>query len=168
MLAIDADGTIRKSKSGSEFITDPSDQEAIEGTLDFLKAVKKQGHRIYVVTNQGGVARGYKTLETALMEQRITLDLFPMISAICMADDYKTSNFWLVTRLGEQKVRGPLGVKARKPAPGMLKYLESLLYQPKQSYWMVGNSEDDAGTAENAGWDYLHISEALKVGKLPE
>jgi D-glycero-D-manno-heptose 1,7-bisphosphate phosphatase len=168
MLAIDADGTIRNPKSGSQFISNPEDQEPIEEALDFLKAVKKQGHRIYVVTNQGGIAAGYKTLSDAILEQRITLELFPMVSAVCMADDYTTSNFWLITHLGEQKVRGPLGVKARKPNPGMLKYLECLLYQQHQTYWMVGDSDDDAGAAESAGWDYLHISEALKIGKLPQ
>lgn len=167
MLAIDADGTIRKTISGQTFINDPYDQEPIAGTIELLRKIAKQGHPIWIVTNQGGVSAGHKTLESAIEEQRQTLELFPMITGVCMADDYVTSNFWVVTPRTQKQVQAPLGIKARKPEPGMLLYLDGLYSHRSKKLWMIGDSNDDADAAEKAGWDYLHISEALNIGQLP-
>lgn len=168
MLAIDADGTIRKTKSGKTFINDPEDQEPIAGTIELLKTIAKQGHPIWIATNQGGVSAGYKTLESAIAEQKKTLDLFPMITGVCMATDYVSSAFWVITERTEKQVEGTLGIKARKPDPGMLLYLDGLYINRSKLLWMIGDSDDDAGAAEKAGWNFLHISEALKLGKLPD
>ena len=43
LLLLDLDGTIRRSKSGSEFITDPSDQEPIKKPVEVLISAEKQG-----------------------------------------------------------------------------------------------------------------------------
>ena len=168
MLAIDADGTIRESVSGDKFIKDPNDQQPRKGAIELLQEIKKQGHSIYIVTNQGGISAGFKTLESAIEEQLITLQMFPTVSAVCMADDYTTSNFWFIDRRGQKKVRGPLGVKARKPDPGMLYYLEDSINNGKLPRWVIGSRDADEVAADRAGWDYLHINRALEIGKLPE
>ena len=169
MLAIDADDTIRQSISGDSIIKDPYDQQPIAGTIDLLRNIKKSGHSIYIVTNQGGrIEEGYKTLEKAIEEQRFTLQLFSTVTAVCMTESRDSSFFWYINRDGEQKVQGRLGIKAQKPSPGMLLYLETRFNRSKKAHWVIGKSDADQGAAESAGWNYLHIKEALKIGHLPD
>jgi len=169
LVVFDADNTLRQSKSGERFINDPLDQKPTEGAIELVASIKRQGASIYIATNQGGIEMGHKTLQNGIIEQRQTLQLFPQITAVCMADNYQTSFFWYIDRQGEQRVRGPIGIKARKPGSGMLLYLEEkLVLSVNDRPWMIGDSSDDEGAADNAGWDYLHISEAIAIGKIPD
>lgn len=169
MLVVFEIESIRQTKSGENFSKDPLDQRPVEGAIELVRNIKQQGGSIYITTNQGGIEKGYKTLADAITEQRYTLELFPQITAVCMADNYHTSYFWYVNRRGEEKVRGPIGIKARKPQPGMLLYLESKLQLNKHDRpWMIGKGLDDEGAADHAGWDYLHISEAIALGRIPD
>jgi D-glycero-D-manno-heptose 1,7-bisphosphate phosphatase len=169
LVAFDADNTLIQTKSGETFINDPLDQKPTEGSIELVASIKRQGASIYIATNQGGIERGHKTLQNGIIEQRYTLQLFPQITAVCMADNYYTSYFWYIDRRGEQKVRGPIGIKARKPDAGMLMYLEEkLVLNDADRPWMIGDSTEDDGAADNAGWDYLHISEAIALGKIPD
>lgn len=169
MLVVFEADTLRQTKSGKKFINDPLDQRPIECAVKLVKNIKQQGASIYIITNQGGIEKGHKTLENALIEQRYTLAMFPQITAICMADNYRTSYFWYIDRREEQRVRGPIGIKARKPEAGMLLYLEQkLVLSVNDRPWMIGDSAEDEGAAENAGWDYLHISEAIALEEIPD
>jgi D-glycero-D-manno-heptose 1,7-bisphosphate phosphatase len=75
LLLLDLDGTIRRSTIG-EFINDPSDQEPIEGAIESLEFAQKQGWAMIGITNQAGVAAGYKTLKSAILEQKKTLEIW--------------------------------------------------------------------------------------------
>jgi D-glycero-D-manno-heptose 1,7-bisphosphate phosphatase len=77
IIFFDLDGTLRTTKSGKTFINEPDDQQALEGTQKALAYYQEKGFLLIGITNQGGVAAGHKSLQSAIEEQRITLQLFP-------------------------------------------------------------------------------------------
>lgn len=75
-LYLDWDGTIRRSKSGKTFIQDADDIELIPGVEEAIQNYRKKGFLIVGITNQGGVAFGFKTFPQIDAEIRATIGLF--------------------------------------------------------------------------------------------
>lgn len=72
-LLLDLDGTIRQSKSGKQFIEDANDVELISDLIEpILWQYKIRGWVIFGITNQGGVAHGFKKLADVLEESIAT------------------------------------------------------------------------------------------------
>jgi D-glycero-D-manno-heptose 1,7-bisphosphate phosphatase len=59
-LCLDLDGTVRHSKSG-EFINGPEDVALFDGVEEKIWQYRDRGWLIFGITNQGGVAYGFKT-----------------------------------------------------------------------------------------------------------
>jgi len=59
-IFVDRDGTINVEK---EYLFKPDDFSLIDGSLEALSLLTKMGIKIYIVTNQAGIARGYYTEE---------------------------------------------------------------------------------------------------------
>lgn len=74
-LVLDLDGTIRQSKSGQTFIKDSDDIQIIPGVEEKIQAYKEAGWMIIGVTNQGGVAFGFKTPYQIEQELAMTVSL---------------------------------------------------------------------------------------------
>lgn len=74
-LCLDLDGTIRYSKNG-EFINKPEDVALFEGVESKLWEYRAKGYLIFGVTNQGGVAYGFKSPDDERREIEATLALF--------------------------------------------------------------------------------------------
>lgn len=75
ILCLDLDGTVRRSKSDKIFIEGPEDIEIIPGMKERIWKYKDAGWVVICVTNQGGVAMGFKTRETNLEELNMTAKL---------------------------------------------------------------------------------------------
>lgn len=73
-LFLDLDGTVRYSKNG-EFINSPDDVAVYDGVLDKIMEYKDNGYLIFAITNQGGVAFGFKTILSHLAEVERMLEL---------------------------------------------------------------------------------------------
>jgi len=86
ILLVDKDGTITKPIDG-RFTNTPDNQEPIGGAYEFLERFSLMGYSIAVVSNQGGVGAGHKSLEDATAEMRRMLDLFPMVDIACFCPD---------------------------------------------------------------------------------
>jgi len=74
-LCLDLDGTIRYSKNG-EFVNKPEDVALFEGVESKLWEYRNKGYLIFGITNQGGVAYGFKTNEDHHRELDAMLALF--------------------------------------------------------------------------------------------
>ncbi len=61
----DADSTLRISRSGNVSANGPRDVALLPGVSTKLKQLEDEGYLIAVISNQGGVARGYVSLEDA-------------------------------------------------------------------------------------------------------
>ena len=60
LLLVDCDGTIRKPITRNQFIQHPRDQKIIAGARCAIAHFHNRGYTIIGITNQGGVAMGYK------------------------------------------------------------------------------------------------------------
>jgi len=74
-LFLDFDGTIRHSKKG-KFINKIEDIALFPDVEEKLWEYRNNGYLILGITNQGGVAFGYKKPDAMLKELQATLDLF--------------------------------------------------------------------------------------------
>ena len=60
-LFLDRDGVINIDRG---YVHKIEDFDFIPEVFDICRTAQKQGYKIFVVTNQGGIARGYYTVET--------------------------------------------------------------------------------------------------------
>ncbi len=64
-LILDYDGTLRRTKSGAVYPTDPEDIVALPGRTEVLERYRGEGYRLVGVSNQSGVSSGRLTHEQA-------------------------------------------------------------------------------------------------------
>lgn len=157
VLLLDLDGTVRQTKSGQTFINEPYDQKLIPGIEQALS--RYPDWSIVGVTNQKGVACGFKTLADAIQEQKVTIDLLqgrmshiyfcPDDGETCVRCGYgdtwhkRTSSQWSINR----HLPYP---SFRKPSPGMLLLAIDNLPSPPSQILMVGDRPEDAAAAKDA------------------
>lgn len=168
LLLLDLDGTIRRSRSG-EFITDPNDQDSIEGAIESIESAQQQGWTMVGITNQAGVAAGHKTLKSAILEQKKTLEIFPMISCIYFCPDFEGRECFRVTKYCCVQIDAlypDLIEQFRKPNPGMIFAALRDFVEDPTDILMVGDRKEDQLAALKAGIRFLDASEFRNQGKI--
>ena len=165
ILFADLDGTLITTASGKTF---PEGIYDMKLRFDVLDAIRKLSPEfVCIVTNQGGISRGYSTGQ--LFDIKV-LYIQACIQEYCGAivrSAYCSS-------MNKQDPR-------RKPNPGMLEELlkGSITGQPlakKKECLMIGDtsgkpgqwSNSDKKTAENFGIDYLDVEDFIKTMKNEE
>lgn len=152
LLAVDMDGAIRRSKAGHQFVHGKEDVEIIPGVEEKLLECVEGGWLVCLVTNQGGVAFGFRSAESMQEEIEYTLALF------------KQNPFHAVYACFHHPGgRDPIFARRtlqRKPDYGMLVLAERDAYMDYQVFidWenscVVGDREEDRQLAVNAGIRY--------------
>lgn len=144
-IFLDRDGTINKYIG---FLSDINDFELIDNVADAIKDINKSDFLAIVITNQPVIARGevtfeeleeiHKKMETLLGEKGAYID------AIYYCPHHPDKGFeGEVTEL-------KIDCDCRKPKPGMLlRAAEEFNIDLTKSY-MIGDSDVDIKTAENA------------------
>jgi D-glycero-D-manno-heptose 1,7-bisphosphate phosphatase len=156
-LCLDLDGTIRKSKTG-DFIKDENDIELIEGVERIIWKYRQHGFLVIGISNQGGVAYGYKRPSHIEKELDATLKLFAenpfhIVKMCYHMEDGKIEPFNHRSLL-------------RKPDIGMLALAE---FEAWNSGYMidwdnslfVGDRPEDEYCAANAKIKFQHINDFL-------
>lgn len=174
LLMVDLDGTIRKTISGEEFINDPSDQQIISEASEALIFYKQAGLKILGITNQGGVHYGYKTLQTAHVEQMITLINCQQLDAIFWCPDmgdtcYQTYSHGELMNISHIKYELQDVIKSstisdkynfRKPSPGMLRLaMNSDKTYFAQECLYTGDMDSDRQAAKALNIDFLELND---------
>lgn len=171
ILFLDLDGTVRKTKSGKTFINDPVDQCLIDGVGEALNHYSTKGWHIVGITNQGGVAAGFKSLDSAIAEQHVTLTLCPQIKSIYFCPDMEGNQCFYVNQEGRtvavhehwKKYADLIGTY-RKPNAGMLwlasqhENWESVPAATPHKFsddWMIGDRQEDFECAKAAGINFM-------------
>jgi D-glycero-D-manno-heptose 1,7-bisphosphate phosphatase len=72
IVILDRDGVI--NEDSAEYIKNPREWIPIDGSLEAIALLHKNGYRVYIATNQAGIARG-KLTESQLLEIHKTLQL---------------------------------------------------------------------------------------------
>ena len=160
LLLVDLDGTLREPLSGADFTRHPRDFKVIPNADKALAHYHRESWLIVGITNQGGVAVGFKSLGNCIEEQRYTFQLFPQLSSILFCPDFEGKICYQCIpehidcyNLG-QKYPQLIG-KFRKPNPGMLEAcLLAHNVNPCES-WMVGDRLEDEKAAEAAGINFM-------------
>ena len=153
ILFLDLDGTVRQPKSGAKFINDPEDQEIIPGADKAIAHFKNQDWMLIGVTNQGGVAAGHKSIQDAIQEQKITLEIAGL-ELIYFSPTYDGLECYKITNQAIEVIK-QYSVQEfgsfRKPGPGMLNLPLKFLGVQPQDCWMVGDRVEDEQAAAAAG-----------------
>lgn len=163
----DLDGTLRETKSGATFINDPNDQQPIAGAQEMLTHYSDKGFTCIGITNQGGCAsinpatgKMFKSIADTILEQQLTLELFPELSEIFFCPNYGESCY-RVSRGNEPLIffapiaRDGLVVSCRKPGHGMLLVAAKDLSEfDNENCCMIGDRPEDQNCALTAGIDF--------------
>lgn len=159
VLFTDLDGTLITTASNKTF---PEGVWDMKLRFDVLDAIKKLSPEfVCIVTNQGGIARGYGSGQL--------FDIKVLYIQVCIQEYCGTTvRYAYCSSMGKQDPR-------RKPNPGMLEELlsNSITGQPlaeKKECLMIGDasgkpgqwSNTDKRTAENFGIDYLDVEDFVK------
>lgn len=146
-LCLDLDGTVRYSKRG-EFINGPEDVALYDGVEEILWKYRDSGYLIFGITNQGGVAYGYKLRQDHDKELETMMALFErnpfhIIKACFHHPEGKVKHYAHRSLL-------------RKPGTGMLALCEVEAWE--EGYivdWdnslFIGDRDEDYQCAINAG-----------------
>lgn len=158
-LVLDFDGTIRRSKSGKTFIEGPQDIELIPGIEKWILRYRQLGYLIFGLSNQGGVAHGFKSWQVCNVEMEATFGLFKNGNPFhavkwCMHDGKGKVFPWNMRSLG------------RKPDIGLLFEMESESYDAGyivdwDNSLFVGDRPEDEECAKRAGIPFRHIDHFL-------
>lgn len=158
-LVLDFDGTIRRGKSGKTFIEGPHDIELMPGVERLIYRYKQMGYIILGVSNQAGVAFGFKTHQQNAEEIDATQDLFavhPAFDSIlsCMHDPRGKVEPYCHRSL------------LRKPDIGMLVVHETTAWDHGiiidwDNSLFVGDRPEDEECAKRAGIPFRHIDHFL-------
>ena len=163
LLLLDLDGTVRNTISGDTFIgTNPYDQKLIKGVLEVAKYYSDKGWFLVGITNQGGVEKGYKSLENCIEEQRYTLELLPYLDQVYFCPNFK-GNICYRVKKGENDCFKIYNTWAsdthsfRKPGIGMVAQilLDYKIGEQNIPIWMVGDSDKDRECALNAHINFV-------------
>ena len=160
ILFADADGTIRRSKSGKKFISGPDDIELIPGVCERIKVFQDNGFDVCIISNQAGIAHGFKSVDTVREEFEVTIKLMDensvLVSAVIFCPFDEKGNI------------EPYNVRSlsRKPGYGMIAdivrhYFEEDVLVDLNKSLFIGDRDEDKGCADGAGIKFVFIDEFL-------
>lgn len=145
---LDRDGTLIWDR---DYLSDPEQVELIPGVQQALQQLRQWGVRLYLFTNQSGVARGYFSLDCVIACNEKMLELIglgdDLFSGVCIATD-------------------PPGTKNgyRKPSP---RYIQEVLRAEglhPRSCFMVGDRLSDWESGVLAGISSIAVRSGKQWG----
>lgn len=150
-LCLDLDGTVRYSANG-DFINKPEDVRLFDGAEAKIWEYREKGYLVFGISNQGGVAHGFKTTHGTDAEVEATFKAF------------KRNPFHII-KCCYHDARGKIEPYChrsllRKPDYGMLALCEVESYQAGYIVdWdnsiFVGDRDEDRDVAGKAGIKFI-------------
>jgi D-glycero-D-manno-heptose 1,7-bisphosphate phosphatase len=145
----DRDGTLIVDQ---DYLSDPDDVQLIPGSAEAIRCLKDTGYRVFVVSNQSGVARGYFTEASV---RRVTARL----KKILADQGAKLDGYFHCPHHPEGTVaRYRKNCRCRKPGPGMVEQAAARHPLDLKHSYIVGDKLDDLRTASKA-----HLAGGLLV-----
>mgnify|MGYP001597844916 CR=1 FL=1 len=134
-IFLDRDGTLIVEKN---YLHRPEDVEMFPGTGAALKKLGAAGFKLFVVTNQSGIGRGYFTLAQAEAANA-------RVAALLANDGVRFEKIYLAPEAPDQPSRG------RKPSPQFLWDARDEFGLNLAESYMVGDKLIDLECGWNAG-----------------
>lgn len=141
-IFLDKDGTL---VDNVPYNIDPAQVRLCKGVVEGLQLLQRQGYRLFVVTNQSGVARG-------LFPESALAPLFTHIRQLLARESVSIDGFYYCPH----HVDGVVGEYAhacncRKPQPGMLHHAAMEHKLDLAASWMIGDILHDVECGRRAG-----------------
>ena len=134
-IFLDRDGTIIKEK---DYLRDPAQVEVFPEAIAALKRLADAGFKLFIVSNQSGVGRGYYTLADVEAVNRRLLDELAR-------DGVRFEQVYFAPEAPEQPSRG------RKPSPQFLFDARDEFGADLSQSYMIGDKLLDLECGWNAG-----------------
>lgn len=141
-IVFDRDGTLIEFVN---YLSAPNKVSLVMGVVEVFKELKKRKIKLFLHTNQSGVARGYFTIDDVHKCNNRMLDLiglgYDVFEDICIATDLKVSN-----------------ITYRKPSSLFGKEILNKYQINKTDLLYVGDTITDLETAKNIGCDAFGVN----------
>lgn len=134
----DRDGTIN-SDEGHYYIYKPEDFVFNPGVIDGMKRLQQAGYLMFIITNQGGIAKGTYTREDVETVHRKMCDELANEGITITKIYYCPHHESIKTCV------------CRKPSPYMVNLAIEEYHLDKKKCWFIGDSSKDVKCAEDAG-----------------
>lgn len=148
VIFLDRDGVINKKPPKADYVKNWSEFEFLPGAVEAIKNLTKNGHDIYLITNQPGVAKGVMTKQDLdLIHQKMQKELKKnngKIKAI-----YACLHNW------------DEGCECRKPKPGLLFQAAAENHLDLTKSIFIGDDERDIQTGQAAGCKTILVNPAV-------
>lgn len=155
IVVLDRDGVI--NHDSPDYIKSAEEWQPIDGSIEAIAAMSKAGFRVFIATNQSGLARGLFTeAQLEAMHQKM--------QGLVAAADGSVEKIFYCPHLPAENCA------CRKPATGLLDQLESYLQHSVAGAWLVGDSLKDIllGVAKHCTPLLVLTGNGLKArGQLP-
>jgi D,D-heptose 1,7-bisphosphate phosphatase len=138
---LDRDGTMMVDVG---YLKDPAQIKLFSQTANALKALRKAGYYLFVVTNQSGVARGY-------FSEAQVKKVHQKLQGMLRAQGAKIDAFFYCPHHPSGKVKSlSKNCACRKPSPGMIRQASKHYAIDLKNSFVVGDKMDDLLLAQNA------------------
>src|SRR5438093_8704008 len=119
-----------------DYCGDPKDVDVFDGVTASLRKLKNRGYKVFVITNQSGIARGYITEEQYRAVEREVLRQVgeDLIDTTYMCPDKPNS-----------------GSKRRKPSPEMILEAARDHHLDLAQSFFIGDKQSDIESGRRAG-----------------
>ena len=139
---LDRDGVLIEERN---YISSPSEAEIFPETIQALKILRKNGFKIIVITNQGGVAKGYYKEESIF-------DVHKEIDRQLAKAKLKIDKYYYCPHHPEGMVKKySVACRCRKPAPGLILDAVKDFNIDLSKSFLIGDKVSDIEAAQNAG-----------------
>jgi len=134
-IFLDRDGVINIEKN---YVSKIEDFQFIDGVFDTLKHLQNSGYKLFIITNQSGIGRGYYT-----------------------KDDFDKLTSWMLSEFEKKQIsisqvehcpHNPDEMcLCRKPKSGMIDNILKNHNIDLEKSWLIGDKKSDILCAKNAG-----------------
>lgn len=142
IVFLDRDGTINVEKN---YVHRIEDFQFIEGSIQGIKLLNDNGYKVFVISNQAGIARGYYSeADVDILHRYVNDELFKQGAHI---DGFFYCPHHPEHGVGIYKTE----CQCRKPRIGMFEQATKELDVDKNVSWMIGDNISDIQAGKNYG-----------------
>jgi histidinol-phosphate phosphatase family protein len=145
-VILDRDGVLNRKPPRAQYVSNWHEFHWLPGAQEALRLLKQTGHRVIIVSNQAGIARGVMT-ETDLKQIHSRMRVEVEEAGGRIDEIYYCPHDWND------------GCDCRKPSPGLLFQAQRDLSLDLSRTVFLGDDARDGEAAERAGCPFLRVSE---------
>jgi len=135
LVILDRDGVI--NHDSDNYIKSVDEWMPIEGSVEAIAKLKKNGYKVAIATNQSGIGRGYYTEQTMHQMHQKLADLLDLLGA-------KIDHIEFCPHVPDENCA------CRKPKPAMLNAIAKRFNVDLSQTYFVGDTLSDLSTADHA------------------